>query len=171
MIIRPADIDDAHAIATIHVRSWQHAYADILPEDGLDALSIDQRASQWAGWLQDESSPIQTLVAESDGNVVGFCSWGPSQDEDADQDTVMLYSIYVLPDSTSKGVGSALLEAAEVDMIASGAVCGTLHVLEQNTSTREFYERHGWQEEPDSAQVEHFYGMEMTTVQYRKSFI
>lgn len=171
MIIRPADIDDAHAIATIHVRSWQHAYTNILPEDGLANLSVDQRAQQWAGWLQDESSPMQTLVAEIDDKVVGFASWGPNADEDAEPGSVMLYSIYVLPNSTSKGIGSALLEATEVDMIAGGATFGTLHVLEQNTPTRTFYEQHGWQEEPNSATVEHFYGMEMTTVRYRKSFL
>lgn len=171
MIIRPADIDDAHAIATIHVRSWQHTYTDILPEDGLQNLSIEQRTQQWAGWLQDESSPTQTLVAENDEIIEGFASWGPSPDDDAEPGTVMLYSIYVKPTSTSGGIGSALLEAAEVDMIASGATLGTLRVLEENDLARKFYEKHGWQLEPESNLVEEFYGMEMTTVRYRKSFI
>lgn len=169
MIIRPADIDDAHAIATIHVRSWQHTYTDILPEEGLQALSIEQRALQWAGWLQAETSPMQTLVAEIDDKIVGFARWGPSSDDNADSTTVMLYSLYVLPDATSKGIGSALLEATVVDMIASGAEIGTLHVLKENIPSRKFYERQGWQEEPDSTEVEHFFGMEMTTVRYRKS--
>lgn len=171
MIIRPADIDDAHAIATIHVRSWQHAYTSILPEDGLANLSVDQRAQQWAEWLQEESSPMQTLVVEIGDKVVGFASWGPDTHDDAEPGSVMLYSIYVQPDSTSKGIGTALLEATEVDMITGGATFGMLRVLEQNTPTRAFYERHGWQEEPDSAIVEQFYGMEMTTIRYRKSFL
>lgn len=170
MIIRTADIDDAHAIATIHVRSWQHAYSDILPEDGLEALSIEQRATQWAGWLQAESSPMRTLVADNDGIVDGFASWGPVNETDIDPTTMMLYSIYMLPESAGKGIGSALLEAVEVEMIASGAEMGLLQVLEQNTRTRTFYERHGWQLEPDSARVEEYFGMTMTTVRYRKSF-
>ncbi len=170
MIIRPADFDDARDIATILVRSFQHTYVDILPKEGLDAISIDQHAQKWAGWLQDESRPIETHVAEVNGKIVGFASWGPSTDDDASPDTAMLYSIYVLPDSKSKGVGSALLEAAEVDMIASGATLGTLHVLVENTPTRKFYERHGWKEEPDSTQVEEHFGMEMTTTRYYKSF-
>lgn len=170
MIIRLADIDDAHAIATIHVRSWQHAYRDILPEDGLNALSIDQRATQWAGWLQAESSPLRTLVAEVDDEVVGFTSWGPANEVDLDPATLMLYSIYMLPESAGKGIGSALLEAVEVEMIASGAEIGALQVLEQNAPTRTFYEKRGWQLEPDSAQVEEYFGMVMTTVRYRKTF-
>lgn len=173
MIIRPADIDDAHAIGTIIVRSWQHAYKDILPADGLSNLSIEERAQQWAGWLQAEASPMQTLVAEINQKVVGFTSWGPSSDDDDadDPDVVMLYSIYLLPDSMSKGVGSSLLEAAEVEMIAGGAQVGTLHVLEQNSATRKFYERNGWQLEENSAREEHFFGMDMVTVRYRKPLI
>lgn len=170
MIIRPADIDDAHDIGTIMVRSWQHAYTDILPQDGLANLSIEERTQQWAGWLQAETSPMQTLVAEIDGRVVGFASWGPSSDEeDADDpDIAMVYSIYLLPDSMSKGIGASLLRAVEVDMIASGAQVGTLHVLEQNTPTRRFYERHGWQLDDNSVRTEQYFGMDLTTVRYRK---
>ena len=173
MIIRPADIDDARAIGTIIVRSWQHAYADILPAEGLANLSIEDRQQQWAGWLQAETRPMQTLVAEIDGQVVGFTSWGPSEDEDEANDPTiqMLYSIYLMPDSKSKGIGSALLEAAEVEMIASGAHIGSLHVLEQNAPTRKFYERHGWKLVDSSARNEHFFGMDMITVRYRKQFI
>lgn len=170
MIIRPADIDDAHAIATIHVRSWQYAYADILPREGLANLSIEQRTQRWAGWLQAESNPMRVLVAEVDDRVVGFASWGPHEEGDADPDSVMLYSIYLLPDSMHMGIGSQLLEAVEVDMIASGARHATLEVLKDNSSTRQFYERHGWEFEPDSESEQTFFDMDMITVRYRKSF-
>lgn len=171
MIIRPADIDDAYAIATIHVRSWQHAYADILPADGLAALSVDQRATQWAGWLQAESHPMHTLVAEIDGVISGFASWGPSSDPDAVADVPMLYSIYTSPDAMNRGVGTTLLHAIEVEMIADGATAGTLHVLAENAPTRAFYEHHGWLLDPGSEQTEAFFGMEMRTVRYRKGFL
>jgi ribosomal protein S18 acetylase RimI-like enzyme len=170
MIIRAAVIDDAHAIATIHVRSWQHAYADILPQDGLDNLSIEDRSQQWAGWLQADSGEMNTLVAEIDEEVVGYASWGPSSDDDAEPGTIELYSIYVLPESMNAGIGSALLEAVEVDMIASGSEAATLHVLVKNTLTRKFYERYGWRAEPDSEREESYYGMDMVTIRYRKTF-
>lgn len=173
MIIRPADIDDAHAIGIIIVRSWQHAYSGILPADGLANLSIEERQQQWAGWLQAGGNTMQTVVAEIDGKVVGFASCGPSSDEDeADDPTIMmLYSIYLLPDSKNKGIGAALLEAVEVEMIAGGAHIGSLHVLEQNTPTRDFYERHGWKLVENSARTEHYFGMDMITVRYRKQFM
>lgn len=169
MIIRPADIDDARAIATIHVRSWQHAYIDILPEHGLAALSIDDRTQQWSGWLQAENSPTRALVAEKRDVVVGFAAWGPNTDAHAEPDTAMLYSIYLHPDHMGEGIGSQLLEAVEVEMIAEGYSAAELHVLEENTPTRWFYENLGWKLIPDSAQVEHFFEMSMTTVRYRKA--
>lgn len=169
MIIRPADIDDARAIATIHVRSWQHAYIDILPEHGLAALSIDDRMQQWSGWLQAENSPMRALVAEKRDAVVGFAAWGPNPDTNTEPDTAMLYSIYLHPNHMGEGIGSQLLEAVEVEMIAEGYSAGMLHVLEQNAPSRSFYERHGWKLVPDSAAVEHFYEMSMTTVCYRKA--
>jgi hypothetical protein len=37
--IRKAALDDAHAIADVQVRSWQHAYRDLMPADFLFGLS------------------------------------------------------------------------------------------------------------------------------------
>lgn len=168
VVIRAADSDDALAIATIHVRSWQHAYAEILPAEGLKALSIEQRQHQWSGWLQSPANPMRVLVAERDDNVIGFASWGPNSDADAAPDSVMLYSIYMLPKNMGEGIGSRLLRVAERDMATSGAEVCTLHVLVENTPTRTFYEHRGWNVEPGSEQQEKFFGMEMTTIRFRK---
>jgi hypothetical protein len=40
--VRPATPDDADAIASVHVRSWQAAYRGIVPDAMLDALSIQR---------------------------------------------------------------------------------------------------------------------------------
>lgn len=168
MIIRPADIDDARQIATIHVRSWQHAYADILPAEGLAQLNVEQRTQAWAGWLQAETNPLHILVADENGEVLGFASWGASQDPDAEPNSAMLYSIYLRPDAMHHGIGSQLLESTEVDMIASGATSVTLEVLVENETTRAFYERNGWQPVPDSESDETFFGMNMRIMRYYK---
>ncbi len=168
MIIRQADIDDALAIATIHVRSWQYAYRDFLPEDQLDSLSIPQREQQWLRNL-DPANPVETVVIEEDGKVVGFASWGIIPD--SQPVTAMLFSMYLDPGVMGKGYGSALMQAVEVDMIAAGALRGTLHVLRENTPTRTFYERHGWEAIPESDQTETFYDIDVNTVVYRKDFL
>lgn len=168
MIIRPADIDDAREIARIHVRSWQQSYADILPAEGLAQLNEESRTVQWSAWLQAEANPLNVLVAEEDGEVLGFTSWGASREPNASPDTAMLYSLYLRPDSVHQGIGSELLQATEVEMIASGATSATLEVLVANTGTHAFYERNGWQPVPDSVTTEEFFGMSMEIMRYRK---
>lgn len=170
MIIRPAEIDDARAIATIHVESWQNAYRDVLPEEGLEALSVEERTQYWKERLEAQSEHEHTLVAELDNRVVGFASWGPESVEDPDPSYVMLYSLYTSPDFEKQGVGAALLEAAEVDMITEGAVHGILHVLKENRTARKLYERNGWQKVEKSSREETWFGMSMTTVQFEKAF-
>ena len=43
MIIRDAELRDARGIAEVHVRSWQAAYAGIVPDEDLAQLSVDER--------------------------------------------------------------------------------------------------------------------------------
>ena len=168
MIIRQADIDDALAIATIHVRSWQHAYRDFLPGDQLASLSIAEREQQWKRHL-DPANPVETVVIEGNGEVMGFASWAIIPD--SQPVTAMLFSMYLDPAAMGKGYGSALMQAVEVDMIAAGSVVGSLHVLRDNTSTRAFYERHGWMAVPDSDQTETFFAIDVDTVVYHKHFL
>lgn len=44
MNVRAAASSDVEVIAKIHVMSWQHAYAGILPSDFLVSLSVEPRA-------------------------------------------------------------------------------------------------------------------------------
>lgn len=168
MIIRQADIDDALAIATIHVRSWQHAYRELLPGDQLASLSIAEREQQWKRHL-DPANPVETVVIEGNGEVMGFASWGIIPD--SQPVTAMLFSMYLDPAAMGKGYGSALMQAVEVDMITAGAVVGSLHVLRDNTPARAFYERHGWVAVPDSDQTETFFAIDVDTVVYHKHFL
>lgn len=41
--IRPARLDGAEALATVHVQSWQAAYVGLIPQDYLDNLNVARR--------------------------------------------------------------------------------------------------------------------------------
>jgi len=58
--IRPAAINDAGAIAQVHVESYKSVYRGIFPEAFLAGLSVDKRESGWRDLLaaQDPSSAI-----------------------------------------------------------------------------------------------------------------
>jgi hypothetical protein len=47
MQIRFADPEDARAVAEIHVEAWRAAYAGILPEAFLAALTVSSREAFW----------------------------------------------------------------------------------------------------------------------------
>src|SRR5437870_811356 len=81
----PATADDADAIATVHVRSWQAAYRGIVPDAHLDRLSIDRRAATWRESLANR--PPDVFVAEREGRMLGWISVGKSRDADADSNT------------------------------------------------------------------------------------
>ncbi len=56
MIIRDAELRDARGIAEAHVRSWQAAYAAIVPDEDLAQLSVDAKACRNDGALSTLSA-------------------------------------------------------------------------------------------------------------------
>lgn len=57
MYITPALLENALAIARVHVRSWQVAYAGILEPGFLDKLSVEARARRWHDILTRAETP------------------------------------------------------------------------------------------------------------------
>lgn len=149
MLITPATPQDAHGIATAQVRSWQAAYAHILSPEFLNALSIDQRTSQWQDILQKQAS--RTLVARRPEGIAGFVSVGPWRDEPASDHHGEIWALYALPQAWGRGVGRALMEAAVHELRSQGRETVWLWVLSQNERGLRFYERFGFQAVPGSA--------------------
>jgi GNAT superfamily N-acetyltransferase len=83
-------------------------------------------------------------VAEVDGRIVGFASFGPSRDEDASDRTGEVPAIYLDPAVLGTGVGRELFEAATTALRDAGFAHATLWVLEANAPARRFYEKAGW---------------------------
>lgn len=163
--IRPGTPDDALAIATVHVASWQAAFRGILPDDALDAMTPGDRLPMWTRVLAPGSA-FTVLVAEADGAVAGFASVGPSDEGVAGEMT--LFTLYLHPGATGKGIGRALLAEAERVMAAQGAGAATLRVITANPRARHVYERAGWIAGPETARVEDAWGIPVETVRYRK---
>jgi hypothetical protein len=69
-LIRRATVDDAQAIATVHVQSWQTSYRDILPKPILDGLNVERRIERWRQTLADATRATFVAVDESIGSVM-----------------------------------------------------------------------------------------------------
>ncbi|WP_337001827.1 MULTISPECIES: GNAT family N-acetyltransferase [unclassified Microbacterium] len=145
LVIREGRIDDADEVAGVHVRSWQAAYRGLIDQAVLDGLSVEERA---AGWRHFLSSTPQNgsglLVAERDGVVVGWTSFGAGRDPESTDDGEV-YGIYADPSTWSTGAGHALLSAAEEHMTDAGRTRAYLWVLDGNDRADAFYARHGWE--------------------------
>jgi ribosomal protein S18 acetylase RimI-like enzyme len=145
--IRPAQPRDAAAIAQIHVRTWQTAYRGQLPDTYLTSLDaeLDQRTARWELSIANAASRRQhQLVAQVGDRVVGFVTFGPSEDEPVDPHVGQIYAIYVDPSHWDRGHGRELFAAAVRGLTDAGFGAATLWVLETNARARRFYEAAGW---------------------------
>ena len=158
-MIRRATPDDAESVARVHVETWQAAYAHVFPREGLESLS-GERAARRAE-LHRRSPPI---VAEVNGEIVGFVSVGAGSDAGTDGE---LYALYVHPDHWGSGFGRQLIQAGEDRLRELGHSHAILWVLEDNPRARRFYELAGWRVDGTARPIEIF-GVEVPEIRYEK---
>lgn len=166
--IRRATPKDAARIAEVHVASWQAAFRGILPGDYLNGLSPADRLPMWTRALTNESN-VRVVVAEENDVILGFASVGPSEEGIAGEMT--LYTLYLHPDASGKGIGRALLAEAERLMAESDATSATLRVITANPRARHVYEAAGWIADPESVRIEDAWGQQVETIRYTKFLI
>jgi GNAT superfamily N-acetyltransferase len=162
MQVRRARVDDAAAIADLHTRSWQGAYAHVFGAETLARIDVAGRRSWWERCVREELETV--LVAEGEAGVVAFAAVGPNRDDAAEGE---LYAIYALPEAWGSGAGRVLLEVGLEELREAGHREAVLWVLEDNPRARRFYEREGWS--PDGgAKTDAFFGVRVTEVRYRR---
>ncbi len=142
--IRPATVDDVDAMLTMKIEAWRWAYAGILPDDHLAALTIDAQAAAWRTRFATDDDDGWLYVAVEGDRIVGVAGADPSRDEDADHSTGELAMLYVAQDHLGRGLGRALHDRALAALRDAGYTRATLWVLEANPRGRGFYEHVGW---------------------------
>jgi len=144
--IRDARPSDAYGIATVHQRSREAAYRGRVDEELLNDMDPEERCRRWVMWLADPS--IVTLVAEDEGEVVGFSTVRASRDQDLDpREVAEMPTLYVHPERWRLGVGSRLCRAVCERARALEFRVLTLWVLDLNREARGFYEAFGFRED------------------------
>ncbi|KOP30052.1 hypothetical protein ADM98_14545 [Exiguobacterium sp. BMC-KP] len=135
MKIREARLEEASAIARVHINAWRETYQGIIPDSYLAQLSYEKRTKQWEQTLVDQ----RVYIAMSEEEVVGFAQGGPSRSDAREGE---LYAIYVLRRSQGLGLGKALFQRIASDLVEYGTM--QVAVLQDNPACR-FYERFGGQ--------------------------
>ena len=164
MNIRPAVVDDARAIAQVHVLSWQHAYINLLPPAFLAALSVERREAMWLEELRVGSPSL--LVAEENAQVVGFCAFGPCRDENSKPTDAEVRAIYLAPSKWSTGLGRELWLRSKEALRSRRATSISLWVISDNERAINFYTAAGFSPESGSAKAFELGGVQLHKVRY-----
>ena len=142
VIIRKAQTSDANAIARIHLTSWQVVYRGHIPDEVLNNLSLNEREQMWRELLEKN---VNVLVLLKDDNLVGFISFGPSQDNRDDPLYIAeITTLYIMPNEWRNGFGKKLLNAAISLIIKSNFRTVILWVVDSNQRAKSFYEINGF---------------------------
>jgi GNAT superfamily N-acetyltransferase len=126
------------------VRGWQTAYKGMMPQAYLDGLDPAEDVGRLRARFEQAREGVVNLVAEWDGDIVGWACHGPYREGEVRTTDAELYAIYVDPDRLARGVGRALLRESTARCTAAGHGRMLLWVLQENASARRFYEQAGF---------------------------
>lgn len=139
-VVRPAQIQDVHQMARVHVDSWRDTYRGTMRDAVLDdPKAVEGRERFWTAALSDPRyAQNRAAVVLSDDDVVGIAMAGPPLDDDA-QWANQLYLIYVLARYQRSGAGTGLLTS-----VLPPEQDASLWVADPNPRAQAFYRSHGF---------------------------
>lgn len=148
-IVRRARPEDAAALAEIHIAAWRGAYRGVMSDAFLDGLDVAQWTERWRQTLTRAApalAPEAVLIVEREaGRPAGFAITGPERPLSPHSGSRgELWAINVAPEAWGKGLGYALLTAAQEALAHAGHREAVLWVIAANERARRFYERAGW---------------------------
>lgn len=141
-MVRQATMNDAMRIAEIIIYGWRFAYSGLISETVLyKTLSVVKRYNALIDVMNGDHG---YYVYEEDEIVKGVFLVGNSREEGDSEETLELVAIYVEPAFKHQGIGTKLIKACEVIAKSRDKKEIKLWVLEDNTSSRAFYEKNGF---------------------------
>lgn len=165
--IRAATVDDARAIAEVHVAGWRWAYPGLIPDKILRSLSVEAREEMWRDFLTEAPADRSMAVAVDDDAIVGFANTASVQHGSADPGTAELLGIYLVEEVQGTGVGRALMAWALDALREAGFSRAILWVLTSNERARRFYEAGGWAWDGEES-THKLEGLELPIVRYAR---
>jgi GNAT superfamily N-acetyltransferase len=135
--IVPADIP---AVAAIHVAAWRANYRGMIPDEAIDARTVEYRRSMWAR-LTGEPRRITLVSCDEQNAVTGFASAFLLSERQNGFDS-FLQMMFVDEALKGRGIGRELLITIVGALRNLGAQSMALRTLRANPA-RTFYERLG----------------------------
>src|SRR3954470_15738390 len=147
--VRPAREADIAEIARIQVETWHFSYADLLPAEALDALTVDAATEAWQPAVTAPPTTRHHVLVALEGEwTVGFAAFGPAEDlqpEDLDQQTTASVGPLIVEARwRRRGHGSRLMAAVVDHARGDELTRAVAWVPETDQGTREFLVGAGW---------------------------
>ena len=139
--LRPAGAADVAAIAALHATSWRRTYAAALSPAYLVGDIVAERQALWAARLLAPARGMYTVLAERQGELLGFaCAVAADARPSGLDGPSLLDNLHVAPGLQGQGLGRRLLLDAAAWCHAAAPDCGmALSVLQSNHRARRFY--------------------------------
>lgn len=150
--IRPAELEDATPVASVHDQAWRGAYRGIIPGVALERM-VERRGPKW--WRRLISHQRGILVLEVGGKVVGYATLGINRSRTL-RVRGEVYELYIDPAYQGLGFGARLFRAAQDRLKSARLGHFVVWVLEDNEPAVAFYRAMGG--EPVAHGVERFDG-------------
>jgi len=138
MIIRPATRNDLEQVLDI----YNHVILNTTAVYSYEPHTLGMR-QQW--FEERERSGFPVIVAEEDGTITGFCSYGPFRVWPCYRFTVE-NSVYVHPEHRGKGIAKKLLEALINDATAKGYHAMIAGIDSSNGVSMQLHKQFGFEE-------------------------
>lgn len=135
--IHMATEDELVMVEQLARQIWPVAYGKILSGEQI-AYMLQLIYSQAALRRQLQEEKQQFILAQWEGEVVGYASWSPVQEPGV----YKLHKLYVLPSCQGKGIGIQMIRFI-IDHLPPAATSLRLNVNRYNPA-RHFYEKHGF---------------------------
>jgi GNAT superfamily N-acetyltransferase len=137
---RPALPEDLEDIVEIGLSAWRDGFREVVPRGLMpDAGALRARMRERTA---QEGPPI--AVADLDGKVRGWITFGASRDGDEGPDVGEIWALNVHPDAWRHGVGRALVEFALGRLAEARFSEATLWTFRDTPRSRSFYEALGF---------------------------
>jgi GNAT superfamily N-acetyltransferase len=109
--IRKARPADAEAVARIYVESWRDTYPLVLPARLLSSMTVEGQSARWRNAIAIAAREAVYVAEAENGKIAGMTSMGRARDSGLGYDAE-IYTLYVDPMMTGRGIGRALLAGA-----------------------------------------------------------
>ena len=146
MILRPASLDDAPALAALGRDTFVARFGDMYSKADLSAFLTEVYAVD-AVAEEIEGPHCVHRLAEDDSGLLAFCklrhpSWYAEHSDAADP--IALGQLYTRPDRIGEGIGAALMDWTIAEARARGCDAIQLSVWSGNDAAQRFYARYGF---------------------------